>query len=514
MPEVNSGQIFDLAIIGGGVNGCGIARDAAGRGLSVLLCEQGDLAQATSSASTKLFHGGLRYLEFYEFRLVRKALIERETLWRAMPHISWPLRFILPHHKGLRPAWLLRLGLFIYDHLGGRKLLPATRTLDLTSDPVGKPLKPGFLKGFEYSDCWVEDSRLVVLNARDAAARGGEILTRTLCETASRDGKLWRVGLRDVETGAGRTIHARALVNAGGPWVEEIVTGRVRENTADRIRLVRGSHIVTRRLFEHDQPYIFQQSDGRIIFAIPYETDFTLIGTTDHDHEGDPGDAVCTPEEKEYLCRAASEYFAEPITEADVVWTFSGVRPLYDDGATSATQATRDYVLSLTGGGSAAAMLSVFGGKITTYRKLAEAVLTKLEPHLPAMGPEWTAGAPLPGGNFPVDGVEALIGLLRQAYPFVDDRFARRLVHAYGTEAKDVLGDATSLDELGHSFGWNLTEREVRWLMEKEWARTADDVLWRRSKIGLRLNADEIGALDAWMQTACAGAPQAERANG
>jgi glycerol-3-phosphate dehydrogenase len=307
--EAHSDKIFDLAVIGGGVNGCGIARDAAGRGLDVLLCEQGDLASATSSASTKLFHGGLRYLEFYEFLLVRKALIEREVLLRAMPHISWPLRFVLPHHKGLRPAWLLRLGLFIYDHLGGRKILPPTRTVDLTTDPLGAPLKADFRKGFEYSDCWVEDARLVVLNARDAAARGAEVLTRTRCHAAIRQDGLWHVELRDVETGATRTIRARALVNAGGPWVEEIIRGRVRENTSDKIRLVRGSHIVTRKLFEHDQPYIFQQSDGRIIFAIPYETDFTLIGTTDHDHEGDPGEAVCTPEEVEYLCKAASEYF-------------------------------------------------------------------------------------------------------------------------------------------------------------------------------------------------------------
>jgi glycerol-3-phosphate dehydrogenase len=337
----------------------------------VLLCEQGDLASATSSASTKLFHGGLRYLEFYEFLLVRKALIEREVLLRAMPHISWPLRFVLPHHKGLRPAWLLRLGLFIYDHLGGRKILPPTRTVDLTSGPLGAPLKAGFRKGFEYSDCWVEDARLVVLNARDAAARGAEILTRTRCHAATRQDGLWHVELRDVETGATRTIRARALINAGGPWVEEIIRGRVRENTSeiirgrvrentsDKIRLVRGSHIVTRKLFDHDQPYIFQQSDGRIIFAIPYETDFTLIGTTDHDHEGDPGDAVCTPEEVTYLCKAASEYFATPITEEDVVWTYSGVRPLYDDGATLWRQ---DHHLPQTGRGCAGETCAVFSG--------------------------------------------------------------------------------------------------------------------------------------------------------
>jgi len=490
MNETPAEPIYDLVVIGGGVNGCGIARDAAGRGLAVLLCEQGDLAQATSSASTKLFHGGLRYLEFYEFRLVREALIEREVLLRAMPHISWPLRFILPHHKGLRPAWLLRLGLFIYDHLGGRRILPPTRSLDLTDDPAGAPLKDGFCRGFEYSDCWVEDSRLVVLNARDAAARGAEVLTRTRCEAAARQGGLWQVEL---------------LVNAGGPWVDDVIRNRVRDDAPDRIRLVRGSHIVTRKLFDHDRPYIFQQSDGRIIFAIPYETDFTLIGTTECDHAGDPGDAACTPVERAYLCQAASEYFKAPVTEEDVVWSYSGVRPLYDDGASSATQATRDYVLKVVdrGGadqGGAAPLLNVFGGKITTYRRLAEAALAKLAPYFPELGAPWTAGAPLPGGDFPVDGVETLIGRLREDFPFLDASFARRLVRAYGTEAGEMLGDASSLDDLGQNFGWNLTEREVRWLIAREWARSAADVLWRRTKLGLRLSEAEGAALDAWMR--------------
>ena len=495
-------QVYDLAIIGGGINGCGIARDAAGRGLSVLLCEQGDLAQATSSASTKLFHGGLRYLEFYEFRLVREALLERETLLKAMPHISWPLRFVLPHHKGLRPRWLLRLGLFIYDHLGGRKLLPPTRSLDLTSDPVGTPLKAGFRHAFEYSDCWVEDSRLVALNAVDAAARGAEILTRTRCESAARDGGVWTVELADMRTGMHRSIRARALVNAAGPWVEDVIRAKVRESTNDQVRLVRGSHIVTRRLFDHDRPYIFQQSDGRIVFAIPFETDFTLIGTTDADHAGDPGDATCTPEERDYLCRAASEYFLQPVTPDQIVWTYSGVRPLYDDGASSATKATRDYVLKVVDRDGAAPLLNVFGGKITTYRRLAESALGKLAPYLCGMGDDWTAEAPLPGGDFPVDGAEALIAELRRAYPFVDEVFARRLIRAYGTEACTFLADATSMDDLGASFGWNLTEREVVWLMEREWAQTAEDVVWRRSKIGLRLRADQISALDDWMRAA------------
>ena len=507
-----SEQVYDLAIIGGGVNGCGIARDAAGRGHSVILCEQGDLAQATSSASTKLFHGGLRYLEFYEFRLVREALIERETLLKAMPHISWPLRFVLPHHKGLRPRWLLRLGLFIYDHLGGRKLLPPTRSLDLAADPAGAPLKPAFRHAFEYSDCWVEDSRLVVLNAVDAARRGAEILTRTRCEGAARDGGLWVVALADSRTGARRQVRARALVNAGGPWVEDVIRAKLGENPPARIRLVRGSHIVTRRLFDHDRAYIFQQSDGRIIFAIPYETDFTLIGTTEAEHEDDPSAAECTGAERDYLCRAASEYFRQSVTPDQVVWTYSGVRPLYDDGASSATQATRDYVLKVTDRDGAAPLLNVFGGKITTYRRLAQGALAKLAPYLPRKGADWTAGAPLPGGDFPIDGVGAKIDELRRDYPFLDEIFAQRLVRAYGTEAGALLGDAEVIEDLGASFGWNLTEREVTWLMEREWAQSAEDVIWRRSKIGLRLSTEQVDALDAWMRDAQAPASEPERA--
>ncbi|MBX2856303.1 MAG: glycerol-3-phosphate dehydrogenase [Rhodobacteraceae bacterium] len=491
---------YDLAIIGGGVNGCGIARDAVGRGLTAVLVEQSDLAQATSSASTKLFHGGLRYLEYYEFRLVREALIEREVLLRAMPHISWPMRFVLPHHQGLRPAWLLRLGLFIYDHLGGRKILPATRTLDLRSDLTGAPLKPEYKKGFEYSDCWVEDSRLVVLNARDAADKGANIRTRTRCETAEREGGLWRLSLRDIETGETSTLRARALVNAGGPWVEEVIRNRVRMNTSDKIRLVRGSHIVTKKLYEHDRAYIFQNGDGRILFAIPYETDFTLIGTTDADHQDDPGAAVCTPEERDYMCAAASEYFAKLITADDVVWSYAGVRPLYDDGAESASAATRDYVLKVEDTDGAAPLLNIFGGKITTYRRLAEAAVAKLLPYFPKVGTPWTADAPLPGGGFPHDGVERLVTELRTAHPFLDQRWALRLVRAYGVQAAEMLTGAAREADLGRRFGWNLTEREVVWLMEREWARTADDVLWRRSKIGLRLSGDEVADLDGWMR--------------
>jgi glycerol-3-phosphate dehydrogenase len=511
----------DLLVIGGGVNGCGIARDAAGRGLRVLLVEQGDLAQATSSASTKLFHGGLRYLEYFEFRLVREALIEREVLLRAMPHISWPMRFVLPYHesmrfegetptsrllarfmpwlKGRRPAWLIRLGLMIYDTLGGRKILPGTATLDLTRDPAGKPLKPHFRRAYEYSDCWVEDSRLVVLNARDAVARGAEVLTRTRAVSAERDGGLWRVRLEDGDGGQ-RTVAARALVNAGGPWVQDVIRGVARINSTEGVRLVRGSHIVTRKLFDHGKCYFFQGTDGRIIFAIPYEGDFTLIGTTDKDHDGAPGEVAITEGEIDYLCAFASQYLQQPVTRADVVWTYSGVRPLYDDGAKSATAATRDYVLSVdTGAGSGAPMLNVFGGKITTYRRLAESALEKLAPFFPGVRGAWTAGVALPGGDFPVRGAEALAAGLRKDHAYLTEGWSRRLVRAYGTEARVLLAGAATAADMGEDFGATLTAREVDWLMDREWAVTAADVLWRRSKLGLRLDAAAAARLDAYM---------------
>ncbi len=492
---------YNLFVIGGGINGCGIARDASGRGLKVGLCEKTDLAQATSSASTKLFHGGLRYLEYYEFRLVREALIERETLLRAMPHISWPLRFVLPHHKGLRPSWLIRLGLFLYDNLGGRKILPGTKTLDLTKDEAGGPLKDSFTKGFEYSDCWVEDSRLVVLNARDAQARGATIMTRTACTSAERQGDHWVITLLP-EGGEEFQVTAKGLVNAGGPWVEDIVRNRVRMNSSEKVRLVRGSHIVTRKLFDHDKPYIFQGADNRVIFAIPYETDFTLVGTTDHDHGTDPSKpAVCTPEEADYLRASVSEYLKQDVNADDIVWTYSGVRPLYDDGASSATAATRDYVLSVDHVDGKAPLLNVFGGKITTYRRLAESALEKLTAHLPMDNP-WTAGVSLPGGDFPVDGVQVLIDELKASYPFLSDRWAKRLIKAYGTDAKVMLSDAKAATDLGEDFGETLTEREVRWLMTHEWACHAEDVVYRRSKLGIRMNEDQTTHLENWMQQA------------
>jgi len=508
---------YDLFIIGGGINGCGIARDAAGRGVSVCLAEMGDLGGATSSASTKLFHGGLRYLEYFEFRLVRHALQERETLLKAMPHIAWPMRFVLPLSdemrfdgstptsrllstvmpwmKGRRPDWLIRLGLFLYDHLGGRDILPGTARLSLPGTAEGAPLQDRFVKAFEYSDCWVEDARLVILNARDAEAHGARIAPRTKVISAERQGDLWHITME--RDGQQETVTAHGLVNAGGPWVADVVRNVARRNSTEGVRLVRGSHIVTRRVFGHDKAYFFQGRDGRIIFAIPYETDFTLIGTTDAEHTDDPRAAVCTPEERAYLLDFANGYFKESLGPDDVVWTYSGVRPLYDDGAKSATAATRDYVLSVDEGGPV--LLNVFGGKITTYRKLAEDVMDRLAPHYPDLPGHWTAGVALPGGDFPVDGVEALVAKLRLDYPFLTAPWALRLIRAYGTEAWEVLGDAQTTADLGRDFGATLTEAETRWLMSKEYARVAADVVWRRSKLGLRLSAGQIAEIEAFM---------------
>ena len=494
--SINDTATYDLCIVGGGINGCGIARDAAGRGLRVLLCEQGDLAQATSSSSTKLFHGGLRYLEHYEFRLVREALIEREVLWQAMPHIAWPLRFVLPHHRGLRPAWLLRLGLFIYDHLGGRRLLPGTSTRDLSTHEVGRPLKDQFKKAFEYSDCWVDDARLVVLNARDAQARGAEILTRTKCVTAEVHDGLWKVELAGKHE---RTVSARALINAAGPWVNDFAQHKARLNTPEKIRLVRGSHIVLPKLYDHNRAYILQHSDGRVIFAIPYERDYTLVGTTDADHEGDPGTVECSDAEAEYLCSLASEYFREPLKVEDVVWRYAGVRPLFDDGQSSATKATRDYVLKLEHG-AGAPLLNIFGGKITTYRRLAEAAMDKIAEVFPDLPKPWTAGVSLPGGDFAVDGVPKLEAQLAEQAPALDAKSCNRAVRAYGTEIQEIFGTSEMTGGLGESFGNGLYEAEVRWLIEREWACTADDILWRRSKLGLKFSAEERASLEHWIR--------------
>lgn len=510
------GQVFDLAIVGGGVNGCGIARDAAGRGNSVFLCEMNDLASGTSSWSTKLVHGGLRYLEYYEFRLVREALIEREILWQIAPHIIRPLRFVLPHHAGLRPAWLLRLGLFLYDHIGGRKLLPATKSLDLARDEVGKPLRPGrFTRGFEYSDCFVDDARLVALTARDAADRGAVIRTRTRATQIRQQDGVWHVTVEDAVTKKQETISARTLVNAAGPWVENVLASGVGVSARAKVRLVQGSHIVVPRIYKHDRAYIFQNADGRIVFAIPYQDDFTLIGTTDRDYQGDPAKVSATAEEISYLCDSVSEYLATPVTPADVVWTYAGVRPLYDDGASEAKAATRDYVfeLDLPGG---APLLSIYGGKITTYRRLAEEALQKLAPYLRGDKAKegWTGRAPLPGGDFNVRGFDALASGLMADYPFLTAKHARRLAHAYGTRAKMMLGDAATLADLGQMFGATLSEREVKYQIAHEWACTAEDVVWRRSKLGLRMTRDEVAALEAWLAVGAAPSGQPLQADG
>lgn len=519
-------KTYDLFIIGGGINGCGIARDASGRGLNVALAEMNDLASATSSASTKLFHGGLRYLEYFEINLVRHALAEREVLLKAMPHISWPMRFVLPYHKdmrfegatptsrilnvvmpwmkGRRPAWLIRFGLMLYDNLGGRKILPATKTLNLKNSIEGAPLEDRFEKAYEYSDCWIEDSRLVVLNARDAEARGADIMVRTKVLSAARIDGHWEVTVEDTTSGEVTTLRARMLVNAGGPWVGDIIQQKVRINSTEGVRLVRGSHIVTRRLYDHDKCYFFQGTDGRIIFAIPYETDFTLIGTTDAEHSDPSVKPECTTEERDYLLNFINQYLKEDITTEDVVWSYSGVRPLYDDGASSATAATRDYTLKVddTGG---APILNVFGGKITTYRKLAEDAMEKVLPFFPGTSDHWTAGVPLPGGDFAVDGFETLVTRLRSDFAFLSDFWARRLARAYGTESWDVMAGATDTAEMGQLFGATLTEREVRWLMKNEYARTAEDIIWRRNKLGLRLTKEEVTALETFMRAASAG---------
>ena len=494
--------VYDIAIIGGGINGTGIARDAAGRGWSVLLCEADDLASATSSASTKLIHGGLRYLEYREFRLVREALMEREVLWSIAPHIVWPLRFVLPHHNGLRPAWLLRLGLFLYDHLGGRKLLPRTRRLRLRREPAGRLLRPEYTDAFEYSDCWVDDSRLVALNARDAAEKGAVIATRTKCVSGFRADGLWSLTLHDQRAGEDRTIQARSLVNAGGPWVSAVLQSVLRANSPARVRLVQGSHIVVPRLYPEEHCYIFQNADGRIFFVIPYERDFTLIGTTDRDYQGDPAKVHASPDEIAYLCQAASEYFIAPIRPDQVVWTYSGVRPLYDDGASAAQAATRDYVLELDAPQDEAPLLSVFGGKITTYRRLAEAALAKLSPTLPSplgRSAGWTGREHLPGGDFgPLDFPKQLTAA-RARYPDVAEATLHRLLRAYGTEIDRILG-AEGADAI---IGADLSAAELRHLMTHEWAQTAADVAWRRSKLGLRLlpaELDRVETLLAQMQ--------------
>ncbi|WP_341208903.1 glycerol-3-phosphate dehydrogenase [uncultured Sphingomonas sp.] len=488
----------DLLIVGGGINGTGIARDAVGRGLSVLLVEKDDLASHTSSASTKLIHGGLRYLEYREFRLVREALIERERLWRMAPHIIWPLEFVLPQSNSPRPAWLVRLGLFLYDHLGGRERLPATRTVALDRDPVGRGLKPGNPKAFVYSDCWVEDSRLVVLNARDAADRGATILTHTRLVDARRDDAGgWRATIADA-TGP-RQIRARALVNAAGPWVADVL-GSVPDARRDRgVRLVKGSHIVVPRLYDGAHAFLLQNPDRRVVFAIPYEQDYTLVGTTDEAWQGEPGRAVIDQQETDYLLGTIARYFERPVVQEEIVWTYSGIRPLYDDRAANASAVTRDYVLDLDTGTDGAPMLSVFGGKITTYRKLAEHALQELARFFPAAGPAWTADAPLPGGDIADADFDRYLATLQTRYAALPAPLLRRLARAYGTRIEQLLGDARTTANLGEDLGGSLFTREIDYLSANEWASSAEDILFRRSKLGLHVPPDTAARVDAYL---------------
>jgi glycerol-3-phosphate dehydrogenase len=488
---------FDLIVVGGGVNGAGIARDAAGRGLSVLLCEKDDLAQGTSSRSGKLVHGGLRYLEYYEFRLVREALIEREVLLDAAPHIIWPMRFVLPHSPEQRPVWLIRLGLFLYDHLGGRQKLPPTRKLDLRRDPEGKPIRKEYASAFEYSDCWVDDARLVVLNALDVRDRGGMVKTRSPLVGARREAEGWTVELKDARTGEGLAARGKVVVNAAGPWVEEVLrrTGR---NAEDRVRLVKGSHIITRKFWEGEQAYLLQNDDKRVIFVNPYEGDMALIGTTDIPFAGSADDVQIAQDEIDYLLRVINRYFEVQLTPGDVVHSFSGVRPLYDDKAANPSAVTRDYVFDVDAPQGSAPLLSVFGGKITTYRKLAEHALEKLAPFFPQMASAWTAKAPMPGGDMPDADFDRFFGALRKAHPWLPEDVAHGYARRYGTRTEALLEGAKSLPDLGRHFGATLYEREARFLADTEWADTAEDILDRRTKHGLHLTPEQRAAFEAW----------------
>ena len=490
-------DIYDLAVIGGGINGTGIARDAAGRGAKVILFERGDLARGTSSASTKLIHGGLRYLEYYEFKLVRESLMERERLWAIAPHVIWPMRFVLPYQKGLRPKWMLRAGLFLYDHIGGRKKLPATRTLNLVKEPAGAALNPVFTSGFEYSDCWVDDARMVVLNAIDAAEHGAQIRHHVEVTSLARKDGLWHI-----VTQGQAAVRARAVVNAAGPAVLDMLkrTAGHHGNAGERIRLVRGSHIIVPKMFDTAQAYFCQNPDGRIFFAIPYEDDFTLVGTTDADHHGSLDNVQATPEEIAYLCSSAATYFRKTITPGDVVHSYAGVRPLVDDGSGKPESASRGYHFDVDDEDGVAPLLSVYGGKITTYRHLSESAIAKLAPYMPVLaGVGWTASKPLPGGDFPMEGAPALATEYLRDYPFLSPQTARRYVRHYGTRARTFLGSAKALTDLGQDFGHGLTQAEVDYLITSEWATCADDILWRRSKLGLRLSEPQVAALETYV---------------
>ncbi|MCZ8542882.1 glycerol-3-phosphate dehydrogenase [Mesorhizobium qingshengii] len=491
-------EIVDLFVVGGGINGAGIARDAAGRGLSVILCEKDDLAEGTSSRSGKLVHGGLRYLEYYEFRLVREALIEREVLLESAPHIIWPMRFVLPHSPDDRPAWLVRLGLFLYDHLGGRKRLPPTRTLNLHTAPEGAPIRDAFKRGFEYSDCWVDDARLVLINALDARERGASIFTRTACTAARRENGLWSVETHDVRTGVRTTVRARALVNAAGPWVNDIINRVAGQNSKRNVRLVKGSHIVVPKFWEGRQAYLVQNSDKRVIFINPYQNDLALIGTTDIPYDGRPEDVAADASEIDYLIKVVNRYFKRGLVRDDVVYSFSGVRPLYDDNADNPSAVTRDYIFELDAPSGAAPLLSVFGGKITTFRKLAEHALDRIAPFFPRMGKPWTAKAHLPGGDIANADFDRFLGDLGREYPWMPASLIDHYGRLYGTRTLLVVGNARSLAELGRRFGTDFFEREASYLFEQEWAMTSADILERRTKHGLHLSTEERSAFEDW----------------
>jgi glycerol-3-phosphate dehydrogenase len=506
LPET---QTYDLLVVGGGINGAGIARDAAGRGLSVALCEMNDLASATSSASSKLIHGGLRYLEYYEFRLVREALAEREVLLHNAPHLVRPLQFVLPHVNTIRPAWLVRLGLFIYDHLGAHPSLPNSKSLNLRQVPAGKAVRPHIRKGFSYYDCRVDDARLVVLNAMSAARLGARIMTRTKLVSAHRDGDAWQAHLLHCRDQGRETVRARALVNAAGPWVEQVLasvaTAKAPSQTQrnGRTILIKGSHIVVSRLYDGDFAYILQHTDRRVIFLLPYEDDYSLIGTTDVGFSGDPGDVRISPEEIDYLCAAVNEYFDWHLSPDDVRWSFAGVRPLFGDGADDPSAVTRDYLLELDTGKSPdrAPLLSVFGGKITTYRRLAESAMALLGTYFPDADGNWTASSPLPGGDIGRRGMPGFIADLTDEYPRLPTDLLAGISRRHGTLAREVLGTAASIDELGRDFGAGLTKREIDYLVANEWAVSADDILWRRTKFGLRLDARQRQSVVAYLET-------------
>lgn len=513
-----SATIYDLCVIGGGVNGCGIARDAAGRGLKVILAEQHDLASGTSSCSSKLVHGGLRYLEHFDFRLVRESLQERDVLLRSMPHICWPLRFVMPYDeqlryaassplsklsgtfmpwlRGRRPRWMIGMGLGMYDQMARSRYLPGHRSLDLGTDEAGQPLRADFSSGFEYSDCWVDDARLVTLNAVAAQAKGAAIRPRTKVVGAKRGKDAWEI---ELETdGEREQVRAKCLVNASGAWVNATLAELKQENKrAGALRLVRGSHLVFKKIYDHDRCYILSGSDGRIVFIIPYENDYTLVGTTEVDQQ-QPAAEPCSEDETAYLIDFVNQYLRAPLKREDMVWSYSGVRPLFGSEDGSATSVTRDYTIKIDNA-DGPPLANIYGGKITTYRRLAEEVMHKLRPFFPDMAAAWTANASLPGGDFPVDGYEQEVAKLKDAHAYLDAALAQRLVRLYGTLATELLGDAKKIEDLGKQFGAGLSEREVTWLREREFARDAEDILWRRTKLGLRLDDAAQRELAAWL---------------